>query len=269
MNLRELQDQYYRHIVCGEPLGDASDLIIPGGLLNSVSEAMTIHSKGYFARLTEALGELYQAVWFVLGDELFFSTCKKYIQRHPSHTYNLSLYGHNFLDSLVEEELAHEYPFLKSIAEFELAFAHIFHEKQDNSVLASELYFQISQNLNCKIKFCQTVKFLSFDYPVYKIWQACKEENVDQRLDWNEKSYLCLFKNEEKVFIRSFEENEFLILLALHEGMSLQDILEDSRFQQVDPNTVQSFFKWLASSGVVETLYEKDQKDPSPNRLDF
>ena len=56
--------------------------IIPGGNL-STQEALEVYLNGYPARLTDALGQVYEAVWPVLGDEEFFRVCREYILKYP------------------------------------------------------------------------------------------------------------------------------------------------------------------------------------------
>jgi hypothetical protein len=257
MKLNELQERYYGHVVSGNSLGVLSDLIRPGGRLESVHDAMRIHRNGYVARLTESLGEIFKSVWFVLGDELFFSTCACFIKDNPSSTYNLSLYGHEFPKYLKRQDLVSEFPFLVTLAEFELNFNQLFHTRQEDSLAAAEIYQKFSQNPNCKIKFCHSVKFLSFEHPVYSIWKACKEEKVDENFNWDEHECLCLYKWNEKVFVRVFEEKELTILTDLHRGVSLEETLANPNFQEIDPNTVQSLFEWLASSGIVKSMDDR------------
>ncbi|MFX5734457.1 DNA-binding domain-containing protein, partial [Acinetobacter baumannii] len=84
------------------------------------------YRRGYRARLTEALGETYEAVWRVLGDEEFFSATRSFIAEEPSRSYNLSDYGQRFPDFL-SARYQQEAGFLGHLAHLEWAFKSCFH----------------------------------------------------------------------------------------------------------------------------------------------
>ena len=46
--------------------------IRPAGRLKTAASALEVYRRAYVARLTEALGDTYEAVWSVLGDDVFF-----------------------------------------------------------------------------------------------------------------------------------------------------------------------------------------------------
>ncbi len=100
--------------------------ITPGGSLLS-ADSLDVYRHGFIVRLTESLGDIYEAVWWVTGDEEFFRLAKMFILSKPSHAYNLSSYGHEFPEFLRIERPLPDLPFLPDLAQFEWLFKDIFH----------------------------------------------------------------------------------------------------------------------------------------------
>ncbi len=116
----------------------------PGGTLTA-DHALEVYSRGHVARLTEALGETFEAVWWVAGDEAFFRLAKNFILAHPSTFYNLSSYGRTFSDYLKKETPFPNLPFLPHLARYEWTFKEMFHTRFVNEVEEPE--FQVLQHL--------------------------------------------------------------------------------------------------------------------------
>ncbi|TGK40272.1 DNA-binding domain-containing protein [Leptospira andrefontaineae] len=198
-----------------------SDQILPGGKLGSNS-AIAVYQNGYLARFTEALGEKYEAVWKVLGDEDFFETAKTFIEDHPSHSYNISNYGEDFPDFL--RETFAEHPILAEIADLELHVFRIFHLPQNGvDHLQNSLPQKETEDLN--IIFHESVRFLEYFYPVYDLWKTENSEDLPQFLA-ERKQYLLLGKKGSDLFVSEIGEWEFSFGKYLAEGKSILESLE-------------------------------------------
>src|SRR5688572_29447575 len=87
MNLTALQKAFAKAVYLSKK--NPEELlheIIPGGSLD-VKGALGVYQNGYPARLTEQLGETFEAVWWVLGDEDFLTVCRTYIAENGSQSY--------------------------------------------------------------------------------------------------------------------------------------------------------------------------------------
>lgn len=198
-----------------------SDQVLPGGKLDTNS-AIAVYQNGYLARFTEALGEKYETVWKVLGDEDFFETAKTYIEDHPSHSYNISNYGENFPNFLREN--FSEHPLLAEIADFELHVFRIFHLSQ-NGVDHLKNSFPQNETEDLKVTFHGSVQFLEYSYPVYDLWKTENSEDLPQFLE-ERKQYLVLGKKGSDLFVSEIGEWEFLFGKYLAEGKSILGSLE-------------------------------------------
>ena len=174
--------------------------IIPGGSLSS-HDSLEIHRSGYIVRLTEALGEIYEAVWWVAGDEDFFRLAKMFILSNPSHTYNLSSYGQEFSKFLQKERPFPDLLFLPDLARFEWMFKNIFHTPQHEPV-SPEAIQAITQQGNIRFQFGPSVQIFSAPYAVYNIWKlrgTC--QNTIPPDDWNHDQHLLLYKRNDQIFV--------------------------------------------------------------------
>ena len=139
MKLADLQTQFEAALRGAR--GDHSRIlaeILPAGRL-AAPAALDVYGKSYRARLTSALGEIYETVWRAMGDEMFFEIAGQYIAEHPSSTHSLQFYGLEFPDFLVrmsgraqEKKTTDELPgFLPDLARFEWLFAELFHKRME------------------------------------------------------------------------------------------------------------------------------------------
>ncbi len=140
-------------------------------------EAIEVYASGYSARLFEALGETYETVWKVLGDEDFHSLCLAYIERHPSKSRNLSDYGENFsefIKSQLPKEVAGR--LLVDLARFEWVFKDCFHSPYESSAVIPDLRNTEPDSL--KFSVMRSLMVIRLDYPVYRLHGA--DGDLDQ-----------------------------------------------------------------------------------------
>ncbi|HEX4924641.1 MAG TPA: DNA-binding domain-containing protein, partial [Bdellovibrionales bacterium] len=138
----------------------------PGGRL-TLRAALGVYSGGYVARLTEALGETFEAVWWVLGDREFFALAKAFIAGNDSRTYNLSSYGEAF-PAYLRHAGPPSAPFLHDLARFEWLFRESFNEPPPAPFDHAELHL-LHERSDVVLKFQKNVRLFSAPYSVYPI----------------------------------------------------------------------------------------------------
>ena len=133
-----------------------------------LQEAVEVYSAGYPARLFEALGETYETLWKVLGDEDFQSLCMAYIEKYPSQFRNLSDYGYEFSDYVREyfpEDRVRD--LLVDLAKFEWTFKECFHDKFEKSFEFASL--QSSNPAELQFQLLNSLSTLSLRFSVHKL----------------------------------------------------------------------------------------------------
>ncbi|PJZ26944.1 DUF2063 domain-containing protein [Leptospira hartskeerlii] len=222
------------------------DFLLPGGKLDANS-AISVYQNGYSARFTEALGEKYETVWRILGDEDFFETAKSFIKEHSSHSYNISDYGEKFPDFLKKN--FPEHPVLAQIADFELYVFRIFHlSKNEGTDLQNGLHQGETEDL--KVVFHSSILFLEYSYPVYQLWKSEDQEDLPQFLK-EKKQYLVLGKKGSDLFVSEIEEWEWSFGKSLHEGKSILGSLKICGSPPKGLGSISEFLSGMTRNGLV------------------
>lgn len=226
---------------------------VTGGGTLTPEEAVDVYRKGYPARLTEALGETFEACWRVLGDEDFFAAAAAYIARTPSTSCNLSDYGASFPDFLEGGAAAHlknsDAPFIGDLARFEWTFKELFHAKPHEGLSAAILAAKARPET--VLRFGGAVRLLSLKHRVHRIWSRDRSDASPLTPpDWTGAETLILYKDEgNPVFVYELTAPEFQALTALAAGRPLQDALAAA--EGLDAEGAKKLFAFVAEAGIV------------------
>ena len=231
------------------------DAITPGGLLSSRT-ALQVYSRGHFVRLTEALGETFEAVWWVSGDEDFFALTKKFISLYPSQFYNLSSYGQEFPIFLEEERPFADLDFLPDLARFEWLFKQIFHAAQHEPVSADSIQ-TLGQNGRVRLSFGESVSLFSSNWAIYDIWKLRGTPHEGRPdITWNRDQQVLLYKKNSHIFVNELTEIEFQLCTHLLSGTTVEDTM--SRAAETIPDLtaehVSRFFQMLFHTGCIQRI---------------
>lgn len=221
-----------------------------GGRLPDVNAVFDMHHQGYVARLTEALGQRYEGMWWVLGDDDFFALCRDYIAQRPSRGFNLNFYGDDFPEWAAAHILSEELPFLGDLGRYERSFFRLFHAADPSGVTAET--FQEYLQGGSALVFGEGVELFESAYAVYDLWQCrhLSHECEEDLPDVEKPTRVLLYRFKGTVYVKDFEREEFALLSALMSG-GTSEILQADTFA---PQAVSNVFSFLLSAGVVEGL---------------
>ncbi|TGK08228.1 DUF2063 domain-containing protein [Leptospira selangorensis] len=246
MNPEEFRKFFSSTIMGKEEVPLLSEHILPGGKLEH-SSAISVYQNAYSARFTEALGEKYETVWRVLGDEDFFETAKNFIKENSSYSYNLSDYGEKFPDYLKMN--FSEHPVLAEIADFELYVFRIFHlSKNDGTNLQNGLLQGETEDL--KVTFHSSVSFLEYSYPIYDLWKTENQKDLPDFLN-EKKQYLVLGKKGSDLFVSEIEKWEWSFGKNLYEGKSILRSLEICGNPPKGLGSISEFLSGMTRNGLI------------------
>jgi len=227
--------------------------VIPGGTLDAAA-ALAVYRNGYFARLTEQLGETYRTIWRALGDETFFLLCAAYIRTHPSTSYNLSEYGREFAEFLATTPEAADAVFLPELARFELAFHDLFHapahEPLDAAALAA-----IGDLTGVRLHFGSAVRLMACGHAVRDLFghRHDPDDAEPPQLDIDRPQWIVMCKRGTDVVLEEIGRSAFVTLEALARGVSIDEALDEAA--TVDPEfsaaDVSRLFETIALCGLV------------------
>ena len=245
--LEILQSRFIDSILRG-PQRDFAAAVTGAGKL-SADAAVAVYRRGYPARLTEALGETFEACWRVLGDEDFFTTCRGFIAQTPSKTHNLSDYGAQFpqfLESLPEAAGA---PYLGDLARYEWVYKELFHTPPHLSLTPTAL--AAAARPGSILIFGQAMRLMSLRHRVYGIWKRDRADDTPlSRSDWEGCERLVLYKNGgNALFVRLLSVSEHAALEALALGRPLDEAL--AGVEGLDAVGARALFSFISESGLV------------------
>ena len=229
--------------------------IIAGGSLSS-DAALEVYRTGHIVRLTEALGETFEAIWWVAGDDDYFRLAKEFLLAQPSSSYNLSDFGKPFPDFLDKRQPFSDLPFLADLARFEWLFKEVFHLPPHTSVTPDH-FQQHTLSGNLRLSFGPSVRLFRSPYSVYEIWKlrGTIQESLSEK-DWGKPQWLLCYKYQQQVYIKHLSEPEYLLLNHLCSGASIEESLERTLqdFSDITASTVSDLFKVINHTGIVTHL---------------
>jgi hypothetical protein len=197
--------------------------VVPGGTLD-VAGALAVYRSGYLARLTEQLGETYQAVWRVVGDESFLALAEAYIAGHASTSYNLSDYGRSFAEFLEGRGETMDPPFLPELARLELAFHDLFHAEAHEAVDAAALA-SIGDLSGVRLRFGRAVRLLDCRRAVYDLFRHRHDDEAPD-LETERPQRVLMYRKGGDVLARELDSATFAALEALSSGRTVDEALE-------------------------------------------
>ena len=237
----------------------------PGGTL-SIPDSLEVYRRGFIVRLTESLGEIYESVWWVAGDEEFFRLAKKFILSQHSEAYNLSLYGQEFPDFLQAEHPFPDLPFLPSLARFEWLFKNIFHSSQHESISQEEIQ-SITQEGHIQFIFGSSVSLFTAPFAVYDLWKVrgtCHDGQPP--IEWNHAQRLLLYKKHDQIFVNELDDVEYTILEKLLGGSTLESSLNETakQYPNLEQEQISKLFQVIFHTGIIHRLSTISEKPGAP-----
>lgn len=244
------QTQFALSIASDLETQDLLDDIIPAGSLITSQAAIEVHKKGYYARLTEALGETFEGSWFAMGDELFFSICEEYIREHRSEEYNLSNYGNDFPAFIESKKEMIAIDFIHDMARFDWEFKELFHEKQHISISNEELAI-LQSNPYVGLIFGNAVRLFKSNFSIYKVWKQRKNDldGESSVINYNQEENLLIYKKDDEIYIKILTGFQFNLLRSLEDGKLVSDIFDDLSIENKDE--IIDLFQIIGSTGIV------------------
>ena len=243
----EILQQQFTHSAIGEADSDFVATVYGGGKLSS-EEAVEVYRAGYSARMSEALGETFEACWRMLGDEDFLGACRVYARSVPSQSPNLSDYGAEFPEFLLAR-FKKDAPFIGDLARLEWCFKDLFHAKAHAGLTPANLSVAVKNN--SILIFGSAVKYLSFKHSVHGLWKRDRSDDTPlSRSDWEGRQQVLLYKSGgTPVFSRILAAPEASAFKSLLDGLRLDDALAAA--EGMNESSARELFSFISEAGLV------------------
>ena len=186
-------------------------------------ERMAVYAEAYVARLMEALAEIYETVYHLLGKEAFIELTESYLEAHPSHSYNLNSFGEAMAPHLERTRFAAELPFLPDLARLEWQVSRAFHSFEQTAFDPASIAQNSEEDWDrLRVVFQPSVAVIRSQWPILTIWNARKKPlgEIDISLEGQPQQVLVSRRGMD-VTCEALEEAQVELILSLQSGEPL------------------------------------------------
>lgn len=230
-SLAEVQRWFKSRVRPGESTAPVTP---PAPTLNPQREVpgevrLSVYAGGYLARIREALAEVYEAVHHIVGESAWSELSQAYVQRYPSHDYNLSFAGRHLPEFLTTHPLTQQLPFLPDLAALEWVVCQAFHAFDQPPLDAARLAASpLEEWEHARLSFQPSVGRVASTWPILDLWEVRKQprETIDLALV-NRPQRVLIFRQGLHVQCELLDERQDLLLRGLLTGRCLGDVCDE------------------------------------------
>lgn len=221
---------------------------VTGGGRLSPAAAVEVYRRAYPARMSEALGETFEACWRVLGDEAFLAACADYARATPSASADLADYGRTFPEFLLARHGA-DAPFIADLARLEWEFKELFHAAPHAGLPPEALAAKAGPG--SVLALGGAFRLFSFSHRVSALRRRDRADATPLApAEWEGREDLVLYKDgTNEVYSRAVTAPQAAALRALSAGTPLEDALAGAA--GLDEAGAGELFSFLAAARAV------------------
>jgi hypothetical protein len=215
---------------------------------------LSIYADAYRLRIIEALSTAYPKLHVLLGDDLFDTTARQYIDQYPSQYRNMRWVGDCMGEHLVC--VLPQHPIASELAHFEWALGLAF-DAEDAPTLTLQNLAEIPPETWGALSFVlhPSVQLLAMQWNVIPIWQALDAEATPPAPAENNTPCL-VWRSDLNSHYRSLDAQEFEALQQIKDGTTFADLCE-CLFETLGESATQKAAEYLASwlqAGIVSQI---------------
>ena len=209
--------------------------VLPWKLLNpqggaSGEERLNVYANGYTARVREALAEVYESIYHVLGADQFSALSDDYSVCYGTDDYNLNFIGRHLPGFLQTLPLKEDFPFLPDLARLEWLIWQAFHSFDEPPFTHRELAsIPLEEWDNARMIFQPSVQVVASPWPILTIWRArhdsAKSSAIINALAHPER--VLVSRKGDQVQCELLNEAQYTLLQGLLNGKSLGAVCEE------------------------------------------
>lgn len=215
---------------------------------------LSIYADAYRLRIIEALSTAYPKLHRLLGDELFDTTARQYIDQYPSEYRNMRWVGDKMSEHLLG--VLPQHPIAAELASFEWALGLAFDAEsaatvsvQDLAAISPETWGALSFDLHA------AVQLLDLTWNVIPVWQALDAEEAPPAPVQNNEACL-VWRADLNSHYRSINAQELEMLKHIKAGATFGELCE-SLYETLGDSATQQAAQYLASwleAGVISQI---------------
>lgn len=218
--LREFQADFRRAMLADAPGFEAA--FAPGRI--PVAVGLRIYRNTVFAKLGDALSDLYPVVKSLVGNGFFAYAAHEFVRAHPPRTPVMAEYGEAFPAFLAEFPAAGDLPYLADVARLELA-RHRALNAADRPPLRPDAFRAVPPDslADIVLSLHPSLRFVDSPYPVDAIWEAHRDGRTPEAdvVLPERPARLLIARPEDAVFMLAVEPTAYDFVRALDRGLTL------------------------------------------------
>lgn len=220
MQLAKLQADFQAYLMCDIRGAAFTQAIVDDDKIG-IKRRLGIYFDAYRLRIIEALATSYPKLKLLLGDDLFDSTARAYLEEYPSQFRNMRWYGHQMREYLLSALPQH--PIAAEMASFEWTLSLAFDAENAPELQIQDLAEIPPENwAELRFKFQPALHLLPLRWNTIALWKFFDEkafeaeENPPTLAQYSCYTTWLIWRQAFNSQFRSMEETE---VLALHMGM--------------------------------------------------
>jgi hypothetical protein len=215
-----------------------------------------IYYDAYRLRIIEALANVYPNLKKLLGDDLFDSTARSYINMYPSTFRNMRWVGDKMAEHL--QVTLRQHPIAAEMATFEWALGLSFDAEDVPILTLQDLAIIPPQDWgSLRFKFQPAVQLFTPTYNVLRVWQALNSDETPPKAKQIKEPYV-VWRKDLNSHYRSLEPAEYAAIQQMMTGASFADLCEtlqqNASEEAATVQAAQYLAGWL-NEGLLTALY--------------
>jgi len=194
----------------------------------SADTRLRIYQNAYHWRLIDALASNFPLLKVYVGDDIFESIAKDYIEHHPSTFRSIRWFGDQFSSFLNQHQKYQDYPYLSEFAQFEWSQALAFDAAEDK-VLETQELVPIPPEAWASLQFCihPSVQRVNLFWNIGQLWlQLSNEETPDEPMKQENPIGWIIWRHQLINHFYSLAQDEAWAIDALISKREFGDICE-------------------------------------------
>ena len=193
----------------------------------SPADALETYRNDYSARLTDVLLDAFASTHYIVGDDVFFALCERFLATSRSQSYDLGRFGGDWPAFMLAQPEAHEFPFLPDLGALEWRLREIFDAAPVPGADLSPL-LNAPNPEDYAMQLLPSLHLSRSEYPVFAYWNLRKTQSTRPEALPNLEGpeYLAAYKNHLGVRSTVLKPAQHHLLQALHAKKTLGEALE-------------------------------------------
>lgn len=241
--LREIQEQFAESLF----LGDINTNLFSTSQ-NLANSRFDFYRSNMHANYFASLKNAFPVMYLLVGQDFFELLVSHYVEKYPSQSGDLTVFGRLFSQYLIEEEQVFNYPYFTDVAAIEW-LVHLTYYAADSETLSLSDYLQYAGDYVQQSYLVFKPSSILFDstWNAAGIWLAHQREEVtDLQDEINQACFSLIHRDDWRVNVQMLEKSSYLALKSLQEGNTLEAALELAMEYDQDFNVAKHLQHWFS-----------------------